>query len=166
MTPHEVDALRQQIERLVRDYPEIAEDELLRADMLDGETEIAEVLTSLIRMGEDARAMRDATKDQQANLKARADRFERRVEFTRALMLSILSAAELRKVELPEATVYLRHNPQQLVGHPDADKLPDDLVKVERKPDRAKIKEALKAGRVIEGMTLSNAAPSLTVIVR
>jgi hypothetical protein len=94
------------------------------------------------------------------------ERFDRRIEFTRALMLSILSTAELRKVELPEATLFLRNNPQQLVGIADGDKLPDDLVRIERKPDKAKIKEALQAGRVLDGLTLSNAPPSIVVAVK
>jgi predicted RNA-binding protein len=166
MREQDADQLRIVIENLVRRYPEIAEDAVLRADMLDGETEISEVLTDLIRVGEDARALRDATKQQLANLKARAERFDRRLEFSREMMAALLDVANLRKWELPEATVYLRNNPRQLVGDLNADALPDDLVKIERSPDKAKIKDALKAGRVIEGVQLSNAAPSLVVTVK
>lgn len=166
MREKEADALRLEIENLIRAFPEIAEDEVLRADMLDGETSISDVLTDLIRMGEDARTMRDATKTRQDELKARAERFGRRMEFTRALMLSILNTAGLRKIELPEGTVFLRNNAPSLVGEPDADKLPDDLVKIERKADRTKIKEALKAGRELEGLALSNSPPSIVVTIK
>jgi hypothetical protein len=166
MNERDADALRQEIANLILRYPEIAEDEVLRADMLDGETGIADVLTDLIRMGEDARSLRDATKQQLANLKARADRFDRRIEFSRALMMSILDAANLRKAELPEATIFLRNNPQQLLGEPDPDKLPDDLVRIERKADRKAILDALKGGRDIEGLALSNSPPSVVVTVR
>lgn len=166
LTPHEADALRLEIEDLIRRFPEIAEDEFLRADMLEGSTNISDVLTDLIRMGEDARAMRDATKQQQTNLKARADRFERRIEFARALMMSILNAADLRKMELPEGTVYLRNNPPQIVGEPDPDKLPDSLVRIERKADKKAILAALKEGQEFEGLALSNQPPSIVVVVR
>jgi hypothetical protein len=166
MREQDADALRLEIQNLVREYPEIAEDEVLRADMLDGETSFSDVLTDLIRIGEDARAMRDATKARQDDLKARADRFGRRIEWTRRLMLAILDAAQLRKIELPEGTVYLKNNAPQIVGEVDGDKLPDDLVKIERKPDRTKIKEALKAGQAIEGLALSNSPPSIVVMVR
>jgi hypothetical protein len=44
-----VDQLRHEIEALVRDYPDLAEDDVLRADMLDGETEITGVLTALVK---------------------------------------------------------------------------------------------------------------------
>jgi len=166
MKEQDANALRLEIENLILRFPEIAQDEILRADMLDGETSISDVMTDLIRMGEDARALRDATKDQLANLKARGERFERRVEFSRALMMSILNAADLRRFELPEATIFMRNNPQQIVGELDGDKLPDGLVKIERKPDRVKIKEALKAGQVLPGLALSNSPPSIVVTVK
>lgn len=166
MKPNEIDALRLEIENLLRLYPEIAEDEVLRADMLDGETSMADVLTGLIRLGEDARTMRDATKTQLDNLKARSERFGRRLEVTRSLMHSILNVANLKKVELPEATVYLRNNPQQLIGEPDGDALPDEFVKIKRMADRAAIKAALQAGRELPGLQLSNAPPSIMVMVK
>ncbi|QIO34353.1 siphovirus Gp157 family protein [Bradyrhizobium sp. 1(2017)] len=166
MNEQEADMLRGEIERLIHDYPEIAEDEVLRADMLDGETAISDVLTDLIRMAEDAKAMRDATKSRQDDLKARAQRFDRRVEFVRSLMLAILDAANLRKVELPEGTIFLRNNAQQIVGEIDPAVLPDDLVKIERKADRAAIKDALKAGRDLPGLVLSNSPPSVVVTVK
>lgn len=166
MREQDADQLRIQIENLVRQYPEIAEDEILRADMLDGETSIEQVLTSLVRMGEDARAMRDATQTQLDNLKARGDRFGRRIVFSRALIFKILEAAKLKKKELPEATVYLRNNAPALIGEPDGDKLPDDYVKVERKPDKKKIKDAMIAGTTFEGLALSNQPPSVVVTIR
>lgn len=166
MRERDADQLQIEIEALIRQYPEIAEDEILRADMLDGETSISDVITSLIRLGEDARAMRDGTKERLEELKARGERFGRRIDFARALIFKILETANLRKVELPEATVYLRNNPPQLVGEVDGDKLPDDLVKIERKPDKKKIKEALQAGLTLEGLALSNSPPSVVVTVK
>jgi hypothetical protein len=166
MKEQDANAVRLEIENLILRFPEIAQDEILRADMLDGETSISDVMTDLIRMGEDARAMREATKDQLANLKARGERFDRRLEFSRALMMSIMNAADLRKFELPEGTIFMRNNPQQIVGEVDGDKLPDDLVRIERKPDRTKIKEALKEGRALPGLALSNSPPSIVVTVK
>src|SRR4051812_30991070 len=104
MNKTEIDFVRATIETLMRKFPEIAEDEVLHADMLEGETKISDVLTDLIRAGEEARAFRDATKQQQENLKARAERYDRRREFTREFMQAILDAAGRRKWELPEAT--------------------------------------------------------------
>ena len=166
MREQDADALRLRIENLILQYPEIAEDEVLRADMLDGETPITVVMTDLIRTGQDTIALRDATKQRLADLKARGDRFDRRIDFIKSLMMAIMEAAGTRKFELPEATIYFRNNPQQIVGEPNADTLPDELVRIKREPDRAKIKEALKAGLSIEGLSLSNSPPSIVVTVR
>lgn len=166
MREQDVDLLRIEIERLIREFPEMQDDEILRADMLDGETSISDVITWLIRMGEDARALRDGTKERLDELKARGERFGRRIDFARTLIFKILEASNLRKLELPEATVYLRNNPPQLVGEVDGDKLPDELVKIERKPDKKKIKEALQAGLTLEGLALSNSPPSIVVTVK
>jgi hypothetical protein len=165
MKPHVVDALRLAIEDVTRRVPEIADDAILRADMLEAETDIKEVLTHLVRIDKDAKDLRDGSKGQIADLRARQQRMDRRIEGARFLMMSILDAAGSRRFELPEATVYKRNNAPAIVGEPDPETLPDDLVRIERKADREKIKEALKAGRTIEGLALSNSPPSLVVTV-
>ena len=158
--------LRQQIEAMMREYPDLAEDEILRADMLEGETNIAEVVTSIHRMTEDAKALRDGTQERLDDLTARRNRFKQRVEFGRDLILKILDAAQVKKLELPEVTVSLRNNPQKLVGDFNPDLMPDEFVQITRSVDRKKIREAIDAGREIPGFALSNAAPSLTVKVK
>lgn len=166
MREQDVNALRLEIERWLRDWPELAEDIQLRADMLDAETPIADVLADLIRMSESTRMLRDGSKEQLARLKARTERFDRRIEFARSLMRAVLDAAALRKFELAEGTIYLRQNQPQVVGDLDADTLPDDLVVVKRTPDKKAIREALEAGRVIEGVALSNSEPSIVVTIK
>lgn len=166
MRPQDVDALRIEIERWLRDYPELADDIQLRADMLDAQTPIADVLADLIRMGEAARMLRDGSKEQLARLKARSERFDKRIEFTRSLMRAVLDTAALKKFELPEGTVFLRHNQPTLIGEVDPVALPDELVKIERKPDKAKIKDALSRGLVVPGYQLSNSEPSIVVTIK
>lgn len=159
-------ALRQHIEMLLREYPDMADDEILRADMLEGETDLREVLTEIHRMIDDAKALRDGTVARLDELAARRARFQHRIDFGRELIVRVLDSAQLRKVELPEATLTLRNNPQQLVGDPSADELPDELVRVVRSPDKKKIREWLEAGRAVAGCTLNNAPPSLQVRVK
>jgi Gp157 protein len=161
-----IDAVRIKIERLLLDYPEMADDEVLRADMLSAETEIDDVMTSLIRAGEDARAFRDGGKEQISRLQERGKRFDRRIEYTRELLMTILAAANLRKKELPEATVYIRHNPPSIVGDLDPAKLPDDVVRIERKVNKTLLREAMEAGRSFDGLQFSNSPPSVVVSVR
>jgi hypothetical protein len=162
----ETSRLRQDIEALLRAYPDLGEDEFLRADMLEGETDLHKILTEIFRMIDDAKALRDGTDARMADLKARRERMEHRANFGRELILKILDTANLRKVELPEVTLSLRNNPRQIVGDPTPDILPDELVRVVRSPDKTKIREWLEAGREVPGCVLSNAPPSLTVRVK
>ena len=117
-------------------------------------------------MTEDAKALRDGTQERLDDLTARRNRFKQRVEFGRDLILKILDAAQVKKLELPEVTVSLRNNPQKLVGDFNPDLMPDEFVQITRSVDRKKIREAIDAGREIPGFALSNAAPSLTVKVK
>ena len=81
-------------------------------------------------------------------------------------IIGLTSLEKLRKVELPEVTLSLRNNPPKLMGEPDPETLPDDLVKVTRTPDKMKIKAAIEAGRTVEGYAMSNQPPSLMIRVK
>jgi hypothetical protein len=166
MLEQQATVVRQQIEALMREYPDLAEDEILRADMLEGETDLAEIVTAIHRMTEDAKALRDGTQERLDDLTARRNRFKQRVEFGRELILKILNAADIKKLELPEVTVSLRNNKPHLLGDVDPNLLPDELVKITRAIDRAKVREAIEAGQEVEGFVLSNAPPSLLVKVK
>jgi len=166
MLEQQTNTLRQQIEALLRNYPDIAQDEILRADMLEGETDIKELVTEIHRMMEDAKGMRDGMQGRLDDLLTRRTRFQHRIDFGRDLIFAILDAAQMRKLELPEVTVSLRNNPPQLIGDTTADYLDDAYVKITRSVDRKAIREALEAGRAVDGYTLSNAPPSLMVKVK
>jgi hypothetical protein len=161
-----IDQLRRDIEALIREYPDLGEDEILRADMLDGETDLRSVLTMLFNTVDDNKAMIAAITERLQQLSARRARFGRRVEFLRELMLKILQSAQLRKIELPEATLSQRTVPPQIVGEVDADALPDDLCIIRREPNRNAIREALLNDRAVPGLSLSNSPPALLVNAR
>jgi hypothetical protein len=159
----EADHLRIEIEFLLAQYPDLRDDEDLRADMLEGETQITKILTALHRYREDSKKLANGSQEQLDALIARKKRLTLRVEFLRKLMQSILFAADIRKIELPECTLSIRNNPQQVLGEADVDELPEDLIRIKREPDRQKIREALLQGRHVPGCILNNAPPSLNV---
>jgi hypothetical protein len=162
----DVDQLRLSIEALLRDYPDLGEDEILRADMLDAETEIGSVLASLYAAVDEDWSDIDKLDRQIDERKARKARLARRVEFLRALMLKVLQSANLKKFRLPEATLSQRASQPQIVGEPDVDTLPPDLVRVTIEPNRAAIREALMNGQDVPGLFLSNAPPALSINVK
>lgn len=160
--------LRQHIEALIREYPELQGDEFLRASMLEGETNMDEVLTQIHRTIADAMSLRDGTQPRIDELVARRARFNQRIDFCRDLITKILISANLKKIELAEMTLSLRNNPPSLIMAPDinADTLPDEVVKITRSPDKTKIKAWLTVGREVPGCALSNGPPSLMVKVK
>ena len=69
-----------------------------------------------------------------------------------------------RKIELPHGTASLSTGRQTALITDEA-AIPDRFVKIvtERKIDKAELLAALKDGEVIEGATLTNSMPSLTL---
>lgn len=158
--------IRQQIENLKLIHPELLEDEEAWLASLESETNVNELLTSIVRRIEDTKALVVGTKDRFEELKARKDRFEHRVDTLRGLAFKIMDAAGLQKAELPEATLSVRKGQPQLVGEPDVSKLPDDLCKIKREANLTAIKNVLLNGASVEGCTLSNGAPTISIRVK
>ena len=75
--------LRQQIEALLRDYPDLMEDEFLRADMMEG-LGIDDTLTAIHRMISDAAALRDGTQPRIDDLMAYCAKHRPDIDFTAA----------------------------------------------------------------------------------
>jgi hypothetical protein len=134
--------------------------------MLEGATSLKEMASVILRSIADARALYDGTKLRADELKSRQERFKMRGDFLRAMLLKILEHADVRKLELPEATVSLKKGTPQIVGDPDPATLPDEFCRVTREADRLKIRTALMAGEQVGELTLSNGAPSLAIHTR
>lgn len=147
------------IEALRVSYPEIAEDDILRADMIEGETDLYAVLAKLVDLANDAGAMAEAIKIRKADLDARKARYDRQEEGLRSLIQNLMEKADLSKVALPEATLSLSfRKPAPIVT--DEAALPDEFCKFKRSPDMAKIKEA---ATLPAGCVMSNGKTVLTV---
>src|SRR6516164_10438453 len=118
-----LEQIRQQITTLLVECPELEQDEVLRADMIEGNTAAIEFLRELERRRREACAMMTGLKAVITELEKRADRFVRRTESLKRLMRIVLDAANLKKVELPEATLTIRSGvPKVMIVEAD---LPD-----------------------------------------
>jgi hypothetical protein len=155
--------VRKQVADLIAAYPELADDDILRADMFEAETDLHEYLDFLEKRRRHALAQAKVCSLEIEEYKQRRDRFERRDESLRAAMFKILQAIDVDKVELAIATVSVRKGNEKTVIYDEA-ALPDQFVKVTRTPDRIAIKAALKADAFgVPGASLSNAGPSLVI---
>lgn len=155
--------IRTQIDALLAQWPELAEDDVLRADMIEAETEAFEFLRIVERHRQEAAALAGALAGNIAELCLRQERFERREKAMRSLAFKVMEAGSLKKAELPEATYSIRVGQQKLIGDADPSTLSADHTRTKIELNREAIKEDLKAGRAVTGFTLSNAEPSLSI---
>lgn len=153
--------LEAEIHHLFAAYPELAEDEELRSDMLEGSTAAFDVLTRLVNIERDADSMARAVAHRIGELQARKASAEKRKDAMRMLMLRIMRAANIQKAGLVEATVSVAKG-RDSVEVVDEGALPDQFVRIERIPDKKALFEAVKAGEV-EGARLKTGEPTLRV---
>ncbi len=165
MSRFDPNVVRQQIDNLLLQYPELAEDDQLRADMVEGSTDMYDFMRHLEYMRRVACAMAGGVATTIAELVLRQERFERRDEAVRKLMFKIMDAASQKKLELPEATISIvAGQPKLMMGdNAELSLLPNNLVKFKLEPNRAAIKDAIKTGQTVPGFSLSNAEPHIMI---
>lgn len=159
------DIVKSEIAALFAACPELADDDQLRADMVEGETSLQDAMVYLNR----ARQIRiaesngiadhvDALNERKARKLCDADRIK-------GTMLELLRIANLDKLVLPEATLSVT-KPRASVEVTDPDALPQGYFLIERKPMKAAIKAAIEAGEAIPGASIVYSGPSLSVRVK
>lgn len=165
MNPQLVYRVVREIADLIAVYPELEEDETLRADTLEGATDINSVLAKLVQEREAAYGMADGIKVPVEDLRQRKARLERRGDGYGEAIERIMNAAGLPKVMLPNATLSITNAAPAIVVSDEA-ALPDRFFRTKREVDKAAINAAVKAGEEIPGVAVSNGATRLTVRVK
>jgi hypothetical protein len=158
----DVDTIRKQISDLLLAAPELAEDDILRADMIEAETNAIDFLRRLERNRQVALATIKVLHEWVEALCERSKRFDVREHAIRTLMFKVLQTANLHKIELPEATLSIRAGQPKVIITEEGD-IPDYYVRIKREPNKILIGAALKAGTNVPGATLSNAEPTLAI---
>lgn len=154
--------LEAHIAALTAQFPELTEDTELRADMLEGETDINSVLSRLLSQQRHAVSMAKARADRIKDLQSLKAKDDRRDEIMRAMLLRILKAANLPKAQLVEGTVSITKG-RTSVEISDEAALPKKFVKVTTTPDKTLIKAELEAGRKVKGAALREGTETLMV---
>jgi hypothetical protein len=157
--------LQHQIANLLVQYPELAEDDALRADMIEGETEAFEILEELERRRREAAHLIDGLTPDLVAMGLRQKRFERREEAVRLLMFKIMEMAGIKKHEMSLATLSMRNGPVKVVIT-DETRLTDEYVRIKREPNKIAIKDALENGTRVDGAELSNPVPVLSIRIK
>ena len=149
-------AIRERLEQLKVTDPELIH------DTLEGGTDIFEIMDwTLAKLG-DEDYFADAIKTRIEDLGTRLSDSRGRSERLRDTLLACLQATGEKSVRRPEATISLRDMPPSILAVDDTD-LPDEFWKVERKVSRTAINAAIKEGKIVPGVTMSNGGQSLSV---
>lgn len=157
-----VELIERQMARILTENPDLQDDEESRLITLESETDGVEALRSLVKDMMVADAFASGLAGMIEDMEARKARFVKRVTTYRALIERIMSAADISKLPLPEATLSLRPSPQRVVIANEA-VIPDEYWRVKREPNKTAIKDALRDGVTIPGAFLSNGEPALSV---
>lgn len=148
----DVQLIELELADLIASYPELADDEELRDDMVEGSTAAFDVLDRILTKFREAEADGNAIASRIDNLASRQAASEKRARAMRRLALRLMTAGDLRSVKLPEGTLS-RVKGRESVEVTDETSLPEWAfsVKVDRKPSKTAIKNALDAGIAVPG---------------
>lgn len=148
----DVQLVELELQRLLEEYPELAEDEDLRADMVEGSTAAYDVLDRILTRMREAEGEQEAYEERANRIQARSTAAEKRARAMRRLALRLMTAGDLRSVKLPEGTLS-RVKGRESVEIQDEAALPEwaFTVKVDKKPSKKAIGEALDAGIAVPG---------------
>lgn len=139
--PIRLDLIVPEINRIAEALlPLCAGDEILFADMVEGETDIARISSRILEMIEDEEGRAAALTEQMSVRKDRRDACEARTAILKAGLLRILKAGMLTTLKLPEATLSLRDVAAKLVIN-DPEAVPEQFTVTTRKPSMEKVKE-------------------------
>jgi hypothetical protein len=142
----------------------LEDDEQLKVDMIEGQTDLFDVVRAILNANEDDEGTIEVLEQQIGARQIRKDRAKARIERRKQAITSLMDCAGLTKLQLEEATLSLR----TLLPRPkvaDADALPPAFVNetIIRKPDLDAIKVAVEQGAEIPGVVMTNGSSSLTV---
>ena len=115
----------------------------LRADMLEGETDLYEMIERILAWIEEDEGNSAALEKQIMERKIRLARFEGRIERKREMISALLDIAKLNKIELPEATISKRLGKAKLVIVSD-DAVPSKYQATKKSPNKSAINTAFE----------------------
>ena len=151
-------------DRIRNDDPQI--DEQTLADTVEGLTDLHDIVIAIIRSALEDEALVAALKCRLADMQGRLNRLQDRASKRRQIARDVMSDLDLKKITAPDFTVSIRP------GTPSLKVINEEAVPSiywrpsEPRLDRQELLSDLKEGAEIEGVTLSNPEPVLSVRVR
>lgn len=140
------------------------DDETL-ADTLEGMTDLHEVVAAIVRSALIDEALAEGLKSHINRLQERLQRLNQRGAARRQIAREAMVEVDLKRITAPDFTITVRPGSPALVVT-DERTIPSTYwTSREPRLDRISLLNDLKRGMVVEGATLSNPAPMLSVRV-
>jgi hypothetical protein len=148
----------------VRDV--IGDDEDMIATAVEGETTLVEVISDAVDRTQELKSHREAIETRIKELGERRDRFEDQEARIKAAIHVAMGQAEVRKMELPQATISLRAVPPKAEITDEA-LVPSKFWKAQDpKLDKKAVLDALKGKEDVPGASLSNGCETISIRVK
>lgn len=139
-------------DRLLADFPGLAEDDAALLDTLSGIDDLEEQCVAVLRNAIEREAMGKALGELIDGMVARRRRLEEGAKNLRSAVLDAMQNGKLPKIRAADMSVALSPGKPRLVILDEA-AVPEALCRIERKPDRRAIAEWLSE---IDSMTVPN----------
>lgn len=151
-----------EINILLAEYPQLAEDEELLKDTLEGNTRLHEIMEKFLSSMRENETLAEAVSQRVGKLRERQTRLTHRAQFYRTLMYRLLERTGVKSISLPEAKISVVNSPDKVIVT-DESAIPDAFCRITKEPNKTAIKNALKSGTIIPGATLSNGGTTIQV---
>lgn len=131
------------------------------ATLIESECDLQDRLRRMMRAARWAGKQAEALKSMVDEMQERRKRLESREARLKQIVLWALQEAGLPRLDAPDFSATIARGKAPLIVTADASTLPDELCNISREPSKSKLREALEAGTVIEGVSFGNPAPYL-----
>ena len=149
---------------LLERFPELQEDDDALGDTLYGESDLTDTIAQIIRSALEDERLAESVSEHLAKLRVRKDRLEGRATRKRALALYAMQEGSLPKITQSDFSAHIGRSRGKVIIT-DEENLALEFIRLKREPDKKAIGEALRNGDTVDGATLSNPEPILTVKV-
>lgn len=151
-----------EINILLGEYPQLADDEELLRDTLEGNTRFNEIMERFLSAMRENETLAKAVSQRVGKLRERQTRLTHRAQFYRSLMHRLMERSMIKSLPLPEAKISVVNSPEKVIIM-DETAIPDAFCRITKEPNKTAIKNALKSGTIIPGATLSNGGTTIQV---
>lgn len=163
MNPAIIAHIKAQIGALLAAFPELEHDMTLRADMIEGETDIIKIMEALRFEAKAKEAEINGLEEWKRKINVRIELKDQAAKRMRLTIANLMEEMGQTKLRLTIGSITLKPKDPSILKI-DETLLPDEYFKTVKEPSRALINDHIAAGNPPPpGVTMSNGGKTLTI---